>query len=72
MRCNYCSQQATERIPSTGGDVCRAHAMEFWTGLLAHARVCRETATAANAGVSAAPPVLDGTDQKKTDNRAQR
>ena len=35
MNCAYCSQPATLRIPATPDQVCRVHAIEFWTGLLA-------------------------------------
>ena len=31
----HCGQPATLRIPSIPEHVCRAHAIEFWTGLLA-------------------------------------
>ena len=34
MHC-YCGQPATLRIPSIPEQVCRVHAIEFWTGLLA-------------------------------------
>ena len=36
--CAYCGQPATMEIPSIPGRVCRAHAQEFWTGLLAFVR----------------------------------
>jgi hypothetical protein len=36
--CVYCGQRATLEIPSTPGEVCLTHAIEFWTGLLAHVR----------------------------------
>jgi hypothetical protein len=35
MNCAYCGQPATLRIPATPDQVCRVHAIEFWTGLLA-------------------------------------
>ena len=35
--CAYCEKVATENIPSDSGRVCVTHAIEFWTGLLAHA-----------------------------------
>jgi hypothetical protein len=38
MHCNYCSHEATSRIPSNPGEVCPTHAIEFWTGLLAYAK----------------------------------
>lgn len=44
MRCDYCSNEATARIPSNPGEVCRAHAIEFWTGLLAYAKAHRPEA----------------------------
>jgi hypothetical protein len=34
MHC-HCGQPATLRIPTTPEHVCRSHAIEFWTGLLA-------------------------------------
>ena len=34
MHC-HCGEPATLRIPTTPEHVCRAHAIEFWTGLLA-------------------------------------
>ena len=34
--CAYCETPATETIPSDAGRVCRSHAIEFWTGLIAH------------------------------------
>jgi hypothetical protein len=36
--CAYCEQEATMRIVSNPEQVCLAHAMEFWTGLLVYAR----------------------------------
>jgi hypothetical protein len=36
--CAYCGQRATLEIPSTPGQVCVTHAIEFWTGLLAHVK----------------------------------
>jgi hypothetical protein len=36
--CAYCEQEATMRIVSNPEQVCVAHAMEFWTGLLVYAR----------------------------------
>jgi len=38
MRCDSCSQLATVRIPEEPGRVCLTHAIEFWTGFMAHAR----------------------------------
>jgi hypothetical protein len=38
MYCAYCRQSAVLRIPSVPEHVCREHAMEFWTGLLAYAK----------------------------------
>jgi hypothetical protein len=38
MHCNYCTHEATSRIPSNPGEVCPTHAIEFWTGLLAYAK----------------------------------
>jgi hypothetical protein len=35
MNCAYCGQPATLRIPAMPDQVCRIHAIEFWTGLLA-------------------------------------
>jgi hypothetical protein len=37
MNCAYCGQPATLRIPALPDQVCRGHAIEFWTGLLAYA-----------------------------------
>jgi hypothetical protein len=34
--CAYCDEPATRKIPSNPEDVCNAHALEFWTGLLAY------------------------------------
>jgi hypothetical protein len=34
MHC-HCGQPSTLRIPTIPEHVCRAHAIEFWTGLLA-------------------------------------
>jgi hypothetical protein len=36
--CAYCQQPATVHIPSNPEHVCRAHAVEFWTGLLAYVK----------------------------------
>jgi hypothetical protein len=36
--CAYCEQEATMRIVSNPDQVCFEHAMEFWTGLILHAR----------------------------------
>jgi hypothetical protein len=36
--CAYCGQTAVVQIPTTPGDVCQKHAIEFWTDLLAYAR----------------------------------
>jgi hypothetical protein len=33
-QCAYCGQTAVLQIPSTPGDVCQAHAIEYWTDLL--------------------------------------
>lgn len=38
MNCGYCPQQATDRIPSLPDQVCQAHALEFWTGLMSYAK----------------------------------
>ena len=38
MQCNYCGEPAALRIPSIPAEVCRAHAIEFWTGLMAYAK----------------------------------
>ena len=38
MNCPYCGQRATVEIPSTPGHVCRTHAIEFWTSLVAYVR----------------------------------
>jgi hypothetical protein len=38
MCCAYCGRRATETIVSYPEKVCFAHALEFWTGLLAYAR----------------------------------
>jgi hypothetical protein len=38
MSCAYCGQRATVEIPSTPSHVCLTHAIEFWTGLLAHVK----------------------------------
>jgi hypothetical protein len=38
MYCPYCGQRATVEIPSTPGNVCLTHAIEFWTGLLAYTK----------------------------------
>jgi hypothetical protein len=40
--CAHCEKVATENIPSDSGRVCITHAIEFWTGLLAHAVGRRE------------------------------
>ena len=34
-QCGYCGQTAVLQIPSTPGGVCLAHAIEYWTDLLA-------------------------------------
>ena len=34
-QCAYCGQTAVLQIPSTPGDVCQAHAIEYWTDLMA-------------------------------------
>jgi hypothetical protein len=39
MTCSYCRHEATSRIPSNPGEVCPTHAIEFWTGLLAYAKL---------------------------------
>jgi hypothetical protein len=36
--CAYCGEHATDDIPTIPGRVCRAHAQEFWTGLLTYVR----------------------------------
>jgi hypothetical protein len=36
--CAYCGQRATVHIPSNPEHVCREHAVEFWTGLLAYVK----------------------------------
>lgn len=36
--CAYCGEQATDEIPAIPGRVCRAHAQEFWTGLLLYVK----------------------------------
>lgn len=36
--CAHCEHPATLTIISTPGAVCRDHAIEFWTGLLAYTR----------------------------------
>ena len=38
MRCAYCTHEAILRIPAIPGEVCRPHAIEFWTGLLTYAK----------------------------------
>jgi len=48
MFCPYCAQQATVDIPSPPGRVCAAHALEFWTGLLAYVK--DRSATCENQG----------------------
>jgi hypothetical protein len=53
MHCDYCPDEATARIPSNPGEVCRTHAIEYWTGLMAYARAQR-TATAGCAPAPAA------------------
>ena len=53
MRCDYCLDEATARIPSNPGEVCRTHAIEYWTGLIAYSKAQR-IATAGFA-VSGAP-----------------
>lgn len=45
MHCDYCDQPATARIPAAAGAVCLTHAILFWTGFLAYARLHRRTAT---------------------------
>lgn len=52
MLCDYCRDEATARIPSNPGEVCRTHAIEYWTGLMAYARAQRP-ATAGSAPVPA-------------------
>ena len=37
-RCAYCEHQAMTTITSNPNRVCREHAVEFWTGLVAYAR----------------------------------
>ena len=37
-QCAYCGHAAVLQIPTTPGDVCQKHAIEFWTELLAFAR----------------------------------
>jgi hypothetical protein len=37
MCCAYCEQPATTRIVSNPEQVCLAHAVEFWTGVLVYA-----------------------------------
>jgi hypothetical protein len=56
--CAYCDKVATENIPSDSGRVCVTHAMEFWTGLLAHA-IGRRT------NPSSAQPLLSGQSDSK-------
>jgi hypothetical protein len=34
----YCAQPTVLRIPSVPDEVCLAHAIEFWTGLVAYAK----------------------------------
>ena len=36
--CAYCGQRATVHIPSNPEHVCRTHAVEFWTGLMAYVK----------------------------------
>jgi hypothetical protein len=36
-RCAFCARPALESIPSNTGRVCPAHALEFWTELIAYA-----------------------------------
>ena len=36
--CAYCGKPSTMKIVSVPQDVCAAHGVEFWTGLLAYAR----------------------------------
>ena len=36
--CAYCGKPSTMKIISVPQDVCAAHGVEFWTGLLAYAR----------------------------------
>ena len=38
MRCDYCTHEAILRIPAIPGEVCRTHAIQFWTGLLTYAK----------------------------------
>jgi hypothetical protein len=38
MPCAYCAQPTVLRIPSVPDEVCLAHAIEFWTGLVAYAK----------------------------------
>lgn len=54
MRCDYCLDEATARIPSNPGDVCRSHAIEYWTSLLAYAKAQR---TATPGFVASSAPV---------------
>lgn len=42
MNCVYCGRQATDRIPALQSEVCREHAIEFWTGLMAYAKEARD------------------------------
>ena len=50
MRCLYCGQTASVRIPSQGDAVCVAHAIEFWTGLLAYIKGLSEMSEPRDAG----------------------
>jgi hypothetical protein len=36
--CSHCGERATLEIPSIPGQVCIAHALEFWSGLLTYAK----------------------------------
>jgi hypothetical protein len=36
--CAHCGEKAVTQIPATPGQVCRAHAEEYWAGLLIYAR----------------------------------
>src|ERR1700681_4718410 len=36
--CAHCGEPATDEIPAIPGRVCRAHAQEFWTGLLSYVK----------------------------------
>jgi len=52
MTCPYCEHQAVTTILSNPERVCREHAEEFWTGLLAFAMDRRRDAAYENFPVS--------------------